>query len=277
MAEKQRRERAAESESEIWNAISAFEKILEVMPEDRSSLETLAHAYEHIGDRVRALEYLLRLGEIIASEGDPESTGHIIEGLRNFGNADPRVAILIGKLESQCALSVGKTEVPDQPVPSPVTKRMSFRVADELSFAWKLFESGEINQDEYAAIAHDLAELAGDAHLSTVSVLHVLESRAFSGMERVMDFVSRDTKTPVVSLLSFEIQEHAAVLLPYEFTVRRGALVFDMLKDEALVAVMNPYDRLLREDVKTLTGKPCHFFMTQPREYDAAVAALARD
>ncbi len=296
MATTQNREN---TEAEVWNAIAAFEKILEAIPDDRSSLETLFHAYEHIGDRARALEYLLRLSEIVAAEHDAETAAYIIEKLDEYGASDDRIArqqqilrSLAAEVEEAMAaaerasVAAGREETTDVPEPAPApalaavsaeTAPVRFRVADELSFAWRLFEAGEITQEEYASVAHDLAELSIDGHLSTVSVLHALEGRAFSGMERVMGYVSRESKTPMVSLQSFELQPATSTLLPKTFVIRRGAVVFDLLKEDALVAVMNPFDRTLRSDVEKATGLTCHFFMALPRDFDAVVASLPDD
>ena len=66
-------------EEEVWSAIGAFEQILEAMPEDRASLETLSHAYGQIGDHARAYEYVLRLGRVLLVEGD-SGTGVVAGG-----------------------------------------------------------------------------------------------------------------------------------------------------------------------------------------------------
>lgn len=294
MPEKHTRDNPVQSDSEVWNAIAAFEKILEVMPDDRSSLETLAHAYEHIGDQVRSLAYLLRLGEIVVRENDFEAAPHLVQKLGDYGGGDQRAAALIEKLRPLVRQAAVKEEeaaeaaaaapdeapTPSQETPTPTPSRhvpVKFRVADELSFAWRLFEAGEISQDDYAAVAHDLSELAVDGHLSTVSVLHVLEHRAFAGMERVMGYISRESKTPIVSLLAFELAPEATSLLSNEFIIRRGSLVFGLIMDDAMVVVMNPFDRSLRADIETATGRKCHFFMALPSEFDAAVAAIPSD
>jgi tetratricopeptide (TPR) repeat protein len=297
MSDKHKRSNPAESETEVWNAIGAFEKILEAIPDDRSSLETLSHAYEHIGDQAKALEYLLRLGEIVAKEQDAPAAEHLVKKLAAYGSSDSQVAAVIALLTpfaeqaekdhakqaedkaraeaeaQQRKEEASQSEEDDGPqVPRHVPVR--FRVADELNFAWKLFEAGEISQDDYSSVAHDLSELAVDGHLSTVSVLHVLEQRAFAGMERVMGYVSRESKTPIVALLSFELQQEAATLLSTEFIIRRGSLPFGFIMDEAMVVVMNPFDRALRDDIQTATGRKCHFFMALPAEFDAVVGSL---
>jgi len=116
--------------------------------------------------------------------------------------------------------------------------------------------------------------MSADEHLSTASVLHTLEARAFSGMERLMAYVARDAQAPIISLLSFDIQKESHSLLPVEFMVRRGAVVFDLIADDALVVVMNPYDEALRQQVQAKVGKPCHFFISLPAEFDAAIARI---
>lgn len=262
-------------EAEIWSAIAAFEKILEAMPDDRSSLETLSHAYEHIGDESKTLEYLLRLGDVIIRDRDFDSAGYICEKLEGFGSSDETVVRVRRELTQLVAETQSST--PDQ-VPSPDAETPSvpstFRVADELSFAWRLFEAGELTQQEYSGVAQDLSDMSTEEHLSTISVLHVLSARAFSGMERLMGYVARDAKTPIVSLDSFDIPAETASLLPLEFIIRRGAVVYGLLAEDALVVVMNPYDAALREQVESLLGRTCHFFISSPVEFDNTTAKI---
>lgn len=137
-------------ESEAWSAISAFETILEAFPDDRSSLETLSHAYEHIGDQTKTLEYLRRLAEVVL----------------------------------------------------------------------------------------------------------------------------RDAAVPIVALSSFEIPAELYEVLPLEFMIRRGVIVYDYVGEEALVVVMNPYDTALRQQVEARLGRKCHFFISLPSEFDAAVERI---
>ncbi|MFU8781097.1 MAG: hypothetical protein ACNA71_08765 [Kiritimatiellia bacterium] len=260
-------------ESEVWQAISAFEKILEVMPDDRSSLETLSHAYEQTGDKVKALDYLLRLAEVVLGEGDKEASAHVLERLQEYAEAGDHVRAVIQRLQELGPDGVADVEGDTVAVTND-TDRAMFRVTDELAFAWKLFEAGEISQEDYSMVAHDLTELSIDAHLSTASVLHVLDTRAFSGLERVMGYASRETKTPIISLASYEVSAEVASVLSLDFMIRRGVVVFGRMLDELLVAVMNPFDQVLREDVAAETGQRCHFFLSQPREFDACLQAL---
>ena len=93
-------------------------------------------------------------------------------------------------------------------------------------------------------------------------------------MERGLGYASRDTKTPLVSLQAYDVAPDLAGLLPIDFMIRHGVVVFGALLDELLVAVMNPYNQPLREDVAAQTGRSCHFFMTPPNEFDTLITLL---
>jgi tetratricopeptide (TPR) repeat protein len=87
-------------EAEVWNAITAFEQILEAMPNDRASLEALSHAYEQIGDLTKAKEYFLRLGNVLMDEGDAAAGADLLERLRPFAADDEEAAELVSKIEA---------------------------------------------------------------------------------------------------------------------------------------------------------------------------------
>jgi len=147
-------------------------------------------------------------------------------------------------------------------------------VADELSFAWHLLQSNIITQDEYSTVAQDLTEIsAGDAKI-TVSVLHVLHDRALRNLDNVVAFAARDSSTPVVSLSLFDIQKEVAGLMPVDLIIQRGALPFEMMGPNVLVAVLNPYNKKLRDDVQSVIGRKCHYFITLPSEFDGAVGKI---
>ena len=50
--------------------------------------------------------------------------------------------------------------------------------------------------------------------------------------------------------------------------MHRGAIVFELMGRDALVAILNPYDAELRKEVESITGKECHFYMVAAESYD---------
>jgi len=267
-----------ELEEEVWNAISAFEQILEAMPNDRESLMALAHAYQQIGDLSRARDYTIRLGNVMLDNGDISSALNLVEESKDLFDGDPKGKEFLARLEG---VSAGGTSSSDKASVQPKTDtvpvnsnvRMSFNMADELSCAWNLMEGKEISEEEYSSIVQDLTDMSASSEAeATISVLHVLEARGSKNLEKVISFVSRQCGTPFVGLSGFDVQVDTVSILPWEFVVRRGAFLFDLFGGEGLVVVMNPYDKQLRKDVESLAGRRCHFYTCLPSEFDTAIS-----
>ncbi|MFW6151765.1 MAG: hypothetical protein ACOC6C_02200 [Verrucomicrobiota bacterium] len=274
MTEGKKGKKQGGEQADIRAAISAFEQILEAMPNDRGSLEALYHAYERLGESEKSLEYLLRLGEALIAEHDVESASELLGVLQEHSDR-PEAASLVKRIKELTGEGAeeGESLPQQQPVTSAGSDKVSysFNMAEELSFVWKLLEANDLTQEEYSSVVQDLTEMsAGDA-ISTVSVLHVLEHRNFKNLEKIIVKASQDTNTPIVSLSSFDMPDEAGLLLSMDFMLRRGALIFGFVGDHPMVAIMNPYSSLLREDVQKLTAKTCHFFMCMPGEFDSAL------
>lgn len=278
-------------ENQIWNAIAAFEQIVETIPDDRVSLEALSHAYEQVGDLSRAREYLIRLADVIVEEKDREAAALLRERMNNHAD-DNKVRDAIQRLDT--LLAAGKTarefEISPEPdekaAPRAVdgeakrkneeTERRGAHVAAELAFAWSLFEAKQLTQEEYAQIAQDLSEVSTSHTPVTISVLHALHDRTQRNLDIIIAYASRESGTPVIPLSLFDVQASNFQLLPQEFVIRYGAMVFDMMSKDALVVLLNPFNRNLREDVEKLCGKRCHFFLTTPADFDAIIEKMTK-
>jgi hypothetical protein len=274
-------------EAEVWGAIAAFEQILEALPTDRASLEALWNAYEQIGDFAKSRGYLFRLGNVIADEEDVDVARELLDKVRPLAAEDESAKTLLGRLEKLverqkpaaggASTAAGGGEGRSQQARSAAAEhvRATFSMADELAFAWNLLEASQLTQEEYASVVQDLTEMSAVESATTVSVLHVLESRAFKNIDKIMVHVSKECGAPIISLASFDFKSDEVTPLPTDFVMGRGAFVFEVIGKDALVVVMNPYDKQLRKDVETLTGRKCHFFMSLPSEFDKALANVS--
>jgi hypothetical protein len=263
-----------EAGDEIQSVVKEFEDILAVVPDDQVALETLAYIYEHIGERSKSDEYLVQLGRVIVDEGDAHLAGYVYERLDEAGlcdGTDSDVCDLVKRLITTKE-SAGDDTYGDSAASGA---SVSFKVMDELSFAWHVFQAGQLTQDEYSDVAGDLAEMTADRHLSTISTLQVLEARAFSGMERLMGFVARDSKTPIVSLPMFDIPEELHSILPLDFMIRYGVIVYGLLAEDALVVVMNPLNMELRRHIENQLQRTCHYYISMPSEFDAVIRSIS--
>ncbi|MBN1673106.1 MAG: hypothetical protein JXR37_18815 [Kiritimatiellae bacterium] len=257
-------------EAEVWNAIAAFEQILEAMPTDRVSLETLSDAYEKVGDHTRAKDYLVRLVNVLADEGDGDAASAQLEKLRKYEGEDPDVAKAIERVEQLApAPKEGKAAAR-----SSATQHVAVNITGELSFAWNLLQARELTQEEYSRVVQELSDASTGSQMVTVSVLHVLHEHDMPTLPRILAYASKESSTPLVSVTSFDLQADTVRLLEIEFMIRRGAIVFETMGKDALVACMNPYDQQLRKDVEAILNRKCHFYLTPPEDFDNAIEKI---
>lgn len=259
-------------EAGVREAISAFEQILEALPNDRLALETLRNAYAEIGDRAKALSYLLREAQVIAEEGDAEAAPRTIEKLRELGADHPEAKEWIRRLNRLRPAAAPPSPAP----PASAAHRKAVDISAELALAWNLAQAGEITKEDYASIAHDLSENSTGTILVPVTVQHVLFERGFQQMDQILQFMSANSGLPIIPLGQFDVMKEAWSLLPLDFMTRRAALVFDLMDSDALVAVLNPYDMELREEVRRRTGRTCHFFLATAPAYEACLEKIRK-
>ena len=169
----------ANADSEIWAAVSAFEKILEAVPTDRLAIETLADAFEKIGDRAKSTSYLLRLVEVVLTENDSQAAPGLIERLESYGRDEAMVQAR-KRLEQMLARDAA-ARLAEEKNASSVRKAVD--ITHEVSLAWELLQEGRITQAEYSAVVSDLSENSSKRIDVPVSVLHALADRQFKGMD----------------------------------------------------------------------------------------------
>lgn len=269
-----------DTESEIWNAIAVLEQLIEAMPDNQASLGALAQAYEQVGDHTRAKDCLLRLATIQINERDFQSAASIFDKVKAYAADDPRVKALAERLSilgSEAQKSPAEAAADASPPEKPTVSGKAlaaFNISEEIALAWHLHQLNELTQEEYASVVQDLTEMSAGGNPGTVSVLHILQARGSKNLERIVVALSKECNMPIISLAMFDIRLDVASLLPEVFIVRRGALPFEFVGQNALLAVMNPRDAKLAGDVEKVTGRKCHFYMTLPSEFDAAVERI---
>lgn len=271
--------------------ISLFEGILQSSPDDQMALEALAAAYQQAGNELRARSTLLRLANVILVRRDAAGAANAIEMLRPLAQSD------FDALESMTALeALVKGQAVPGSVPGAKAPGFKFRrgaaaapavpsseppsgialnkqiLKREMQLAWDLLEAGEINQDEYSQLLDDVTQQINGANNNrTISLLHSIVDRNIPGYDHIMEFVKKRGNCPYISLSSFDPQKCDLHGVPPNYLLRQGALPFDSIDGELLIAVLNPGDSALQEDLRKYFGVPCHFYFVSPEEYDLAL------
>jgi hypothetical protein len=233
----------------------------------KEAIAAASDAYEQLGDLSKAASHLVRLADLVVAQKDHRLAASTLKKLSPLGST-PEILKARGDLEALLKSEPVQT-APAAPAPSP---RRTMDVTREVSLAWDLLQAKEISQEDYSAVVHDLTENSMKMLDVPVSVLHALHDRNFKNIERVIAYLSKASGKPFVALAFFDIPKDTFKTLPLDMAARRGALVFEVMGTDALVAILNPYDQELQEDVKRATGKRCHFFLVSSVDFDTALA-----
>jgi hypothetical protein len=259
-------------------AMGEFEKILEIMPDDRGSLEAAIHAAEIAGDQEHEWTHRMSLAQLLILHGDDTGARAHLEVLREANNA--RVAEWLSVYDTAAPMveTMSATAEPAeslQPaIREPIHEDGPIDISEEIDLAWHLLEQKQITEEDYKSLVEDLTEMSTSQTGGIVSVLHALESRQDKALDSLLMFCAAQARTPYVNLSDFAMRAELVPLLPEAFIQRRGAMVFDVLGRELLVAVLNPFNTGLREEIERRTGFPCHYFLTRASEFDLAASRL---
>ncbi len=249
-------------------------KILEALPHDTIALAALCEAYEESGDQENAARYLVQLGRVILAERDVETAVTLVETLkRATSNETPGAEKTIRQLSQ---LIANQTDITRRAETMPEESAKAGDISEELTLAWNLLQAEELTQEEYSTVVQDLSENASRNIDVPTSVLHVLHDRSFKQLQRIVASLVQATGLPLIALSNFEVPSEVSSLLPEEFMTRRGAIAFETMNDDLLVAILNPYATSLMGRVSDVTGKRCHFYLTTAVEYDSTLNTILR-
>lgn len=279
----------SDPDPKIQEAIAFFEQMLQTMPGDRTSLEFLVVAYEQTGQTDRRRECLVRLVDALLSEKDYDNAQVIAERLSTFRDYPPAQAavkrvieavqdqILQGQFQSDMqkavvpaerSVSSSEAALPDKGIEVHALSHSAS--AAEMDLVWLWIERGFLAKEVGMDVLHVLTDRPVTETPMLISALALLDEQHPELTDGVMEAMQRASDVPVLPLELFEVAPAASGLLPSGFIRIKGVLPFAVMGGEALVAVMNPLNSALQAEVAMRVGKPCHFFLVNPRTWQAA-------
>ncbi len=256
----------------LTDSIAMLEQILEVMPQAVDVLRTLYGVYCQSGQDDRAFEYLGRIIEVALGDGDAATAAFAAEELEQF--VEHHAEAVVAYRERLSDLAAAGAAESAQAEPEPDEAAVESDLAEEFALAWRLYEENQLSQEEYSSILHDLTEISTKELDVPISVLHVLNDRGFTQMNRIMNYLSSRSGVPCISLGNFELNEEVGTVLPLRFAARDGALPFASFGGDLLVAVLNPFNNMLVDQVEQECGRRCRTYLVAPDDYDRALGRL---
>ena len=259
----------ADDTSRLLEGIAYFEKMLKLMPGDRTTLEFLSVAYEQIGDAEKTRLSLIQLAETLLREQDQEPAEAIGARLATYPNADAqamakRVRETFHGPDELTTPAISEESADDVfDVEVPVARAILEAVKSEAALIRLLQNRNVVDPAAAEAVQRHLGALPEATRPFLVSALSILYKESTSMGEKAAAFVADMTNTPPIPLEAFSPSPTLLQTLPENLIRVRGAVPFAKLGDILLVALLNPADEALRRDIERRAGH-CRFFLAHP-------------
>lgn len=265
-----------DNREELEQTVVMLEQILEVMPDDLFTLRALYETSLKLEHPEKAFEALARLDDSARAAQNIEMIDFVLNQYEMVSDDSSEMQGRIARLQ-EIKNVAGLMQGDESLMPAPAAKPSGgSRLDAEMALAWDLFQEEQLSQEEYSNVLHDLTEMSSKQIAVPVTVLHILHDRQFSRMERLMTHLCQKNEMPIMALSLFEENEEIGQLLPLDFISRNGAMPFAKVGEDLLVAMLNPLDKELLDEVKKLSGKPCHPYLVTPEEYDLQLGKIRR-
>lgn len=144
----------------------------------------------------------------------------------------------------------------------------------ELLLAQHLMRARKISDAEYKIILHDLCWYTTFAPSSPRTLAYVLDDRVLPHRDSALEFLAHDSGVPFIDMSLIEPDPKALELLPADFMRVRAACAYGFVAGEPLIAVLNPFNLQLRDDVSMQIDLPCHYTFTSAEGYQRILDLL---
>ena len=259
-------------DARLEEGVRYFEQMLQLMPDDRTTLEFLVVAYEQLNEPEKGKQTVIALTKLLLKQGDFAAAEGLLPRLEAIDTDEAKIlALRVHRLAGPSPELV--PEVPKAMSPEELAAEESRRACDaEVALIELLWSDGVVTSEEEAMHVRDqiLATPSGRG-IFLVSALSILEKENFELCERCIAFLADRFGMPPVSISAFERKADLIGKFPAELLRVHGAVPFAAIGDIALVALLNPADEALRN--KLTSYMKCRFYLTLPSAAEAWLEA----
>lgn len=279
---------AEQANQKLLEGVAYFEKMLKVMPGDRTTLEFLSVAYEQLGDVEKQRTALIQLAQTLLHEKDYDAADAIGERLAGFAEADAqemvrRIKFVRNPVQLKAVVRPGAGSARGAVRPADAVRPggasgeraqsdggvslaqvVMSAVKAEAALIRDLYAKNVVDASAAEVVQRHLGGLPEATRPFLVSALAILEKESGGLGERAAVYMADAASAPPIPLPAFMPSAALVKQLPEEIVRVRGAVPFGRLGDTLLVAVLNPLDTEFHAEVERLAGCPCRFFLADP-------------
>ena len=256
----------------LLEGVAYFEQMLQLMPEDRTTLEFLVVAYGQLGRKEDEQKMLVSLAKILVKERDMAALEGLLPRLEECENAEARVLAL--KVRTMVAPAPDLT--PETPREMTEAERvvMASRAAvrGELALVESLLADAIISEDDAKNLREHIQATPMDGRAFLVSALQILEKENLPLAEKCVAHLADTCGAPPIPLSSFEPPKDLVSKFSDVTMCVRGVVPFATLGNFALVAMLNPADEALRAEFTSVM--PCRFYLADAAAVESTLGNL---
>ncbi len=270
----------AHVDSKLIEAIAFFEEMLQSMPKDRIALEFLVIAYEQTNQQDKRRDILVRLVDVLLMENNYKHAKAVSEHLKAFPDYMPAM-LAIERVAALSELDTSPDTSPEEPI---VSKGSSFTPAKptidwptdvhsishaaasaEMDLVWFWLDNDYLPKELCMDIMTALTERPSTETPLLISALAILDTHHPEYTDSVMEKMQRISNMPVIPAHLFEPTPAALKALSQLFCYVKGVRPFALMGNELLVALLNPLNKELQQEIQDRSGRVCHFFLAPPQ------------
>ena len=267
-------EPAPKFDARLEEGVRYFEQMLELMPDDRITLEFLVVAYDQLNEHDKSEKAVVMLANLLLKQGDFAAAEGLLPRLEAIDSDEAKIlALKIRRLSAPSPELVPET--PKELTPAELAAEESrMAIEGEVSLVDLLRSNGVISGESDARQLHD--QLVATSGGFLISALAILEKENLELCERCMAFLADRFSTPPVPVSAFECKANLVGRFPAELLRVRGVVPFAQIGDVALVALLNPADEKLC--ARLSESMKCRFYLALPSAVEAWLdAAFGRE
>ncbi len=258
-------------DARLEEGVAYLEQMLEIMPDDRSTLEFLVVAYEQLNQHEKGQKALVSLTKLLIKEGDTSALEGLLPRLQASDYEPAKVlALRVARLTAPAPdLTPEKPRELTAVEKAEVTAKDA--IAAELALADLLKEGGVLTDEQHSGLRAQVESMPTDGRVFLISAIQILEKENVSLAEQAIEFLADRCGTPPVPLGAFGVNRQLIRSYPEELVRFRGVVPFAKLGKFTLVVTLGPTDERLRAAVEAVG--PCRFYLADAAAVEAAIAA----
>lgn len=264
----------AEGHRDVVQAIELLEEALPNIEHPIGIYIALFDLYTDLEDMSQAGACLVEAGRRVSLGHQQELTYFLYSHLELFAQLNPTAQEIYERLAHLIARDEG--DLGKNTMHLEQRKIYKYDLIPELLLAQHLKRARQISDAEYNIIIHDLCYYSTSAVDEPVTLLYVLQKRELPHESQVIEFLAHDSGVPYVDLTLVRPTDHILNWLHLEFVRVRAACAFGEIGGHPQIAVLNPYNLQMRDDVGVLVNQPCHYFLCSARGYDHILSSVRR-